>query len=163
LIRSILLWIEGTGLGHWMRESGPWTYAIVNLTHILAVSTLFGSILILDLRLLGAWSRRVRIDDLASAVTPVALSGFVIAVCTGAAMLATKATAYVDNPFLLIKFPAIAVGFVNAALLNSRPVWRELRVRALTPRERRQLAVFGGISLTAWLTAVTCGRMIGYW
>lgn len=162
-MRDILVWIEQTGLGHWMRESGPWTYAIVNLTHILAVSTLFGSVLVLDLRLLGVWSRRVRIADLSSAIMPAAMTGFVIAVCTGAAMLATKATAYADNPFLLIKFPAIAVGVINAAVLNTRPAWRELHVRALTPREQRQLAVFGGVSLIAWLTAVACGRMIGYW
>jgi hypothetical protein len=51
-----------------MRESGPWTYAFVNLTHILAVSALFGSVLVLDLRLLGVWSRRVRIADLSAAV-----------------------------------------------------------------------------------------------
>ncbi len=162
-MRPLLIWVEQTGLGHWMRESGPWTYAIVNLTHILAVSTLFGSVLVLDLRLLGVWSRRVRIADLASAVMPVAMTGFAVAVATGAAMLATKATAYADNPFLLIKFPAIAVGVINAAVLNMTPAWHELSVRALTPRERRQLAIFGGVSLTAWLTAVTCGRMIGYW
>jgi zinc transporter ZupT len=162
-MRELLLWIEATSLGHLMRESGPWTYAIVNLTHILAVSTLFGSVLMLDLRLLGVWSRRVRIADLASAVTPVAMTGFLIAIATGSAMLATKATAYADNPFLLIKFPAIALGVINAAVLNRMPAWRERHVRAPTPRERRQLALFGGISLTAWLTAVTCGRMIGYW
>ena len=162
-MRALLLWIEATSLGHLMRESGPWTYAIVNLTHILAVSALFGSVLVLDLRLLGVWSRRVRLADLSAAVVPVALTGFSIAVATGAAMLATKATAYADNPFLLIKFPAIAVGVINAAALNMTPAWQELRLRALTPRERRQLAVFGGISLAAWLTAVTCGRMIGYW
>ena len=146
-----------------MRESGPWTYAIVNLTHILAVSALFGSVLVLDLRLLGVWSRRLRIGDLAAAVMPVAMTGFVAATATGAAMLATKATAYVDNPFLLIKFPAIAVGMINAGVLNLTPAWQDLNVRELTLRERRQLAMFGGISLSAWLTAVTCGRMIGYW
>jgi uncharacterized protein DUF6644 len=162
-MRELLLWIEATSLGHLMRESGPWTYAIVNLTHILAVSALFGSVLVLDLRLLGVWRRRVRLADLSSAVTPVALTGFAIAVATGAAMLATKATAYADNPFLLIKFPAIAVGVINAAVLNMTPAWQELRLRALTPRELHTLAVFGGISLAAWLTAVTCGRMIGYW
>jgi hypothetical protein len=162
-MRALLLWIEATSLGHLMRESGPWTYAIVNLTHVLAVSALFGSVLLLDLRLLGVWSRRVRIADLSSAVMPVAMTGFAVAAATGAAMLATKATAYADNPFLLIKFPAIAVGVVNAAVLNRTPAWREIRVRALTPRELRKLAVFGGISLAAWLTAVTCGRMIGYW
>ena len=162
-MRDLLAWIEQTGLGHMMRESGPWTYAIVNVAHILGVSTLFGSVLVLDLRLLGAWSRRVRIADLSSAVTPVAMIAFVVAMVTGAALLATKATAYVDNPFLLIKFPAIALGVVNAGILNMTPAWREIRVRALRPGERRQLAVMGGISLISWLTAVTAGRMIGYW
>ena len=162
-MRELLQWIEATSLGHAMRESGPWTYAIVNLAHILAVSALFGSVLVLDLRLLGVWNRRVRIADLSSAVMPVAMTGFFVAVATGAAMLATKATAYADNPFLLIKFPAIAAGVINAAVLNMTPAWHELKVRQLTLRERRRLAIFGGISLTSWLTAVACGRMIGYW
>ena len=37
------------------------------------------------------------------------------------------------------------------------------RVRELSPAERRQLAMFGGVSLASWLTAVTCGRMIAFW
>ena len=146
-----------------MRESGPWTYAIVNVAHILGVSILLGSVLVLDLRLLGVWSRRVRIADLSGAVMSVAMPAFLVAIVTGAALLATKATAYVDNPFLLIKFPAIAAGVLNAGILNITPAWREVGVRALRPGERRQLAVMGGISLVSWLTAVTAGRMIGYW
>jgi hypothetical protein len=162
-MRDLLTWIEQTGLGHMMRESGPWTYAIVNVAHILAVSTLFGSVLVLDLRLLGAWSRRIRIADLSTAVTPIAITAFALAIVTGAALLATKATAYVDNPFLLIKFPAIGVGMLNAGILNVTPAWREVSVRALRPGERRQLAIMGGVSLVSWVTAVTAGRMIGYW
>ena len=46
-----------------MRESGVWTYAFLNLFHILGVSTLFGSILVLDLRLLGL-ARQLAIRDL---------------------------------------------------------------------------------------------------
>jgi hypothetical protein len=117
----------------------------------------------LDLRLLGVWTRRVQIADLASAVTPVAMTAFLLAIVTGAALLATKATAYADNPFLLIKFPAIGVGVVNAGILNMTPAWKELRVRALTAGERRQFAIMGGVSLASWLTAITAGRMIGYW
>ena len=162
-MRDLLTWVEATGLGHMMRESGPWTYAIVNVAHILSVSTLFGSVLVLDLRLLGLWSRRVRIADLSTAIEPVGMIAFVVAVGSGAALLATKATAYVDNPFLLIKFPAIGVGMLNAGLLNLMPAWKEVDVRALRAGERRQLAMFGGISLLSWLTAVTAGRMIGYW
>ena len=145
-----------------MRETGPWTYALVNTAHILAVSTLFGSVLVLDLRLLGLW-RRVRLADLASVVTPVAVTGFAIAITTGSALLATKATAYVDNPFLLIKFPAIALGVINVAVLNFTAAWKERATRELSGREQRQLAGIGGISLACWLTAVTCGRMIAYW
>jgi len=162
-MRDLLTWIEQTGLGHMMRESGPWTYAIVNVAHILGVSTLFGSVLVLDLRLLGLWSRRIRIADLSAAVMPVGVTAFAVAIVTGAALLATKATAYVDNPFLLIKFPAIGLGMLNAGILNLTPAWREVGVRALRPGERRQLAIMGGISLVSWLTAVTAGRMIGYW
>ena len=162
-MRDLLAWIESTGLGHMMRESGPWTYAIVNVAHILGVATLFGSVLVLDLRLLGVWSRRVRIADLSAPVMAVAMPAFLVAIVTGAALLATKATAYIDNPFLIIKFPAIGLGMLNAGILNMTPAWRELGVRALRPGERRQLAVMGGISLVSWLTAVTAGRMIGYW
>jgi len=162
-MRDLLTWIEQTGLGHMMRESGPWTYAIVNVAHILSVATLFGSVLVLDLRLLGAWSRRIRIADLSTAVTPIAITAFALAIVTGAALLASKATAYVDNPCLLIKFPAIAVGMLNAGILNVTPAWREVGVRALRPGERRQFAIMGGVSLVSWVTAVTAGRMIGYW
>ena len=145
-----------------MRESGPWTYAFVNTAHILGVSSLFGSILVLDLRLLGLW-RRVRLAELAAAVTPVAATGFAIAITTGSAMLATKATAYVDNPFLLIKFPAIALGLVNVGVLSLTPAWKARATREPSGVERRQLAVMGGISLACWLTAITCGRMIAFW
>ena len=91
------------------------------------------------------------------------MSGFAIAIVTGAALLTTKATAYVGNPFLLMKFPAIALGVVNAGVLRLTPAWKELGVRELSRGERRQLAVMGGVSLVSWLTAVSAGRMIGYW
>ena len=64
---------------------------------------------------------------------------------------------------MLIKFPAIAVAIANAAIVSRLPAWRAHRTRELTRGERRQLSVMGGISLTAWLTAVAAGRMIGYW
>ena len=161
-MRDVLVWIEGTGLGHVMRESGPWTYAAVNTSHILGVAALFGSILVLDLRLLGV-SRRLPLAALASTITPIAIVGFVIAVATGSAMLATKATAYAGNPFLLIKFPAIALGLINVAVLSLTPAWRARATRELSGGEQRQLAVIGGISLVSWLTAISAGRMIGYW
>ena len=76
-----MAWMEMSTLAHVMHESGPWRYAIVNLSHILGVATLFGSVLIVDLRLLGLW-RRIPLALVADVATPVAAVGFVIRVET---------------------------------------------------------------------------------
>lgn len=157
-----LAWLETSMLGHAMRNSGVWTYGVVNLFHILGVATLFGAVLVLDLRLLGLW-RTVPIPSIAGPTVPVATTGFVIAALTGVGLLATKATEYAGNPFLLIKFPAIAVALLNVAVVTSRPAWKHMARPDPTPGDRRVLAIGGAVSLAAWLTAIGAGRMIGYW
>ena len=157
-----LAWLQASALGHAMRESGVWTYAIVNLVHILGVATLFGSVLILDLRLLGVW-RAVTLPAISRPAVPLAAAGFAVAALSGVCLLATKATEYAGNPFLFIKFPAIGLGIFNVALLNRFPAWKQHRKRDLSPREEARLALFGGISLACWLAAISAGRMIAYW
>jgi uncharacterized protein DUF6644 len=157
-----MAWLQDSALGHAMRESGVWTYGIVNLIHILGVASLFGSILVLDLRLLGVWSK-VPIALIARPTIPVAATGFAVAATSGIGLLATKATEYVGNPFLYIKFPAIAMGIVNVVLLNSLSGWKDRNIREPSLREHRLLKYAGGFSLACWLTAITAGRMIGYW
>ena len=157
-----MAWLEGSALGHAMRESGVWTYGVVNLVHILGVASLFGSVLVLDLRLLGLW-RRVALPAISEPAVAVAAAGFAIAALSGVCLLATKATEYVGNPFLYIKFPAIGLGILNVAVLASLPAWKQHKTRELSPGEQRKLRVFGGASLVCWLTAIAAGRMIGYW
>ena len=157
-----MAWLQGSALGHAMRESGVWTYGVVNLVHILGIATLFGSVLVLDLRLLGLW-RNVSLPAISTPTVPVAATGFVIAAASGVCLLATKATEYIGNPFLFIKFPAIGLGLLNVAVLNCLPAWKQHKHRELSSREQSTLAMFGGISLACWLAAVSAGRMIGYW
>jgi hypothetical protein len=159
---ELLAWLEASSLGHAMRNAGVWAYGVANLIHILGVATLFGSVLVLDLRLLGAW-RRVRLEAIATPTVPLAAIGFAIAVSSGACLISTNATEYVGNPFLLIKFVAVGLGLVNALALTFLPAWRARSTRELTVVERRQFAVAGGVSLLSWLTAVGAGRLIGYW
>jgi len=161
-VAEFLAWMQSSTLGVVMRESGPWTYGIVNLGHILGVSTLFGSILILDLHLIGLW-RRAPLAALSRATVPVATVGFAIAVTTGAALLSSNATEYIGNPFFAVKFPVIGLGLINAWVLGRLPAWKARGERELSRREDRQLAVMGGLSLSCWLTAISAGRMIGYW
>jgi hypothetical protein len=161
-MREFMVWLQGSALGHFMRDTGPWTYALVNLSHILGISSLFGSVLILDLRLLGCW-RSVPLAAVSRVTEPIAKAAFAVAALTGAGLLATKATDYLGNPFMAIKFPAIAVALLNVALVSRTPAWRAHTRRELTRGEQRQLAAFGGVSLVSWLTAIAAGRMVGYW
>ena len=117
MLRDVLAWIQFSALGVFMRQSGPWTYGIVNLVHILGVATLFGSILLLDLHLIGLW-RRAPLAALARTAVPVGKFGFAVAAASGVCLLSSNATEYTNNPFFLIKFPAIALGLVNVWLIG---------------------------------------------
>ena len=161
-LRDVLAVVQSSPLGVFMRGSGPWTYGIVNLGHILGVATLFGSILILDLHLIGLW-RRAPLAAVSRATVPVARVGFAMAALTGISLLSSNATEYANNPFFLIKFPAIALGLINVWVTGRLPGWRARAERDLSPREERQLTIAGSLSLTCWLTAISCGRLIGYW
>jgi hypothetical protein len=161
-VAELLAWLEGSGLGHAMRSAGVWSYGVTNLVHILGVATLFGSVLVLDLRLLGFWSR-TSLAAIAAPTVPLAAIGFTIAALSGACLISTNATEYVGNPFLLIKFPAIGLALVNALALSIYGPWREREVKLPTARQSIWLGVFGGVSLVCWVVAVAAGRLIGYW
>jgi hypothetical protein len=162
-LAEFLTWVENSALGEAMRGLGVWSYGVFNLVHILGIATLFGSILIVDLRLLGAW-RRIPLRSIATPALPLAVLGFGLAAASGICMLTTNAIDYIGNPFLLIKFPAIALGVANAIVVAKLPAWRTAWAdERAGGRESRTLALGGGASIVFWLTAVASGRMIGYW
>jgi formate-dependent nitrite reductase membrane component NrfD len=162
LWNSALEWIEASALGNAIRESGVWTYGVINLVHVVGIATLFGSILILDLRLLG-WRRYASLGEIGSLTLPVAAVGFTLAVLSGICMLATNGSEYIGNPFLPIKFIAIGLGVANAVLLSRLAAWKSRGEQSATPRDQVILSIAGGISLACWVSALSAGRMIGYW
>ena len=161
-VAHFLTWLEASKLGALTRSLGVWSYGVINLVHILGIILLFGSILILDLRLLGAW-RQIPLAQLSRPTTRMAQIGFILALCSGLPMISVKSTDYIGNPFLLIKFPAIALALLNVWLVHRTEAWRAHGIRALMPSERSRLKIGAVLSLAFWLTAITSGRMIGYW
>jgi hypothetical protein len=159
---EFLTWLESSALGQFIRQSSVWTYSLVNLFHVLGLSTLFGAVLILDLRLLGLW-RKAPLAEIARVTVPLAKTGFGIAVLSGIGLLTANATEYYGNTLLYVKFPAIVLGMINVATLQRLPAWKARGARELSSGEQKQLAFAGGVSLCCWLTAVVAGRMIAYW
>jgi hypothetical protein len=158
---TVLTWLEQSALGLAIRGSGVWTYGIINLAHILGIATLFGSVLILDLRMLG-WPRRVELASVAAIAAPLSVVGFTIAAMSGICMLATNGLDYATNPFLPIKFAAILLAVINAAIAVKTEAWKNM-LAFVDVRQSSTLAIFGGISLLLWLCALSAGRLIGYW
>ena len=163
-LTSLLAWIEQSPLGQFVRESGPWTYPIVNLAHILGIATLFGSVLVIDLTLLGVgraqpWARAA----IANAAAPIALRGFLLAAASGVGLLSSNGTEYAGNPFFMIKFPMIGLALLNAAIVRRSSAWRAMSAGELSRRQERGLALMAGLSLACWTAAIAAGRMIGYW
>lgn len=159
---EFLTWLEGSTLGQAVRGAGVWSYAVVNLCHILGVATLFGSILILDLKLLGAL-RPLPLAIISVPTLRLASAGFAVAGLSGLCLLATNATEYAGNPFLRLKFAALCVALINVLALHRSTAWRSRETGSLSPRQQMRLRIGGGVSLTAWTTTVAAGRMLGYW
>lgn len=162
LLDSLLPAIERSALGEAIRSLGVWSYAAINLVHILSVAILLGAILILDFRLLG-WRRHINLGDIAAVTLPFALAGFFGAVISGICMLSVNASEYAGNPFLIIKFTALFLALANALVIRYIPAWKLRGSHLPTKRDRVLLATFGLVSLISWLTVVGAGRMIAYW
>jgi len=160
---ELMAWLEASALAEFLRGLGIWTYGLLNLAHILGIGTLFGAVLLLDLKLLGLW-RSIPAASLIRPTVPLAAIGFVLAAASGIMMLSFNTTDYHGNPFLYVKLPVIVVGLINVAIIQRLGAWR--RAAAGAPPEsgdRSVLAISGILSLLIWTTVITCGRMIGYW
>ena len=75
---SIFLALQESALGHAMRSS-PALYPAVEILHIIGFVVLVGSILALDLRLLGL-GRAIAIPPMAQLLLPLSRAGFLLAI-----------------------------------------------------------------------------------
>lgn len=152
--------LEATRLAHTLRDS-VWLYPLVNAGHILGIALLVGSILPLDLRLLGAW-RSVPLAPIWHVLTRTSIAGFVLAAVCGFLLFMTRATEYAASTLFVSKLAVMIVALVNAVVLR-RVVPAEISgigPQVGPPNPRLRLA--GGVSLVAWLTVLLLGRLVGY-
>ncbi len=160
MILDWLTALEATRLARALSNS-VWIYPLVNAGHILGIALLVGSIIPLDLRLLGAW-RSVPLAPVWHVLTRTSAAGFFIAAGFGFLLFMTKATEYATSTLFVAKMAVVAAAIVNAVVLR-RVVPAEISgigPQVGPPNPRLRLA--GGVSLVAWLSALTLGRLVGY-
>lgn len=136
-------------------------FPVLEALHVLAITLVFGTILIVDLRLIGFASHRRGANKLIAELLPYTWGAFVLAVVTGSLLFASNAPAYANNTQFLLKLAAIAFAGVNMAVFHltaHRRIdeWDE----ALPPPTAVRTA--GALSLLSWVAVICLGRWIGF-
>jgi hypothetical protein len=154
---SIFLALQESALGNLMRSS-PALYPAVEILHIFGFVVLVGSILALDVRLLGL-GRAIPIQPMAHLLLPLSRFGFLLAISMGFLLFSADAAHVVRNPAFQAKLLLIAAALFNVAIAHMGP-WRHVGLWGTE--------VSGGAKVTAlvsvllWLSAVCAGRLIAY-
>jgi hypothetical protein len=159
-IDQLLYLIQHTELATFVREA-DWGFPLAECLHVLSIATVFGSILMMDLRLLGLASRDSAVTKLSKEVLPYTWIAFACAVITGTIMFIGRADVYWHNPQFELKFLFMALAAANMLAFHFGAFRRVAQWDdALPPPPAARLA--GTLSISLWIIVVFFGRWIGF-
>ena len=160
ILAQALTWLHDTSMADAIRESS-FVFPLIESTHVLAITTVVGTISIVDLRLLGLTSKNRAISTLTKEVLPITWVAFVIAAITGFLLFSSNAVAYAANPFFQSKMVLLLLAFCNVLAFHVI-LERNLEHWDEAPRAPPLARLSGGLSLTLWIGVILCGRWIGF-
>jgi hypothetical protein len=159
-LQNVFEWLQSWPISQSIRQSS-WMFPAIECVHVIAITLVVGSVMIVDVRVLGLTSTRKSISELSWEVLPWTWVLFAVAAISGAFMFAAKATAYfADAPFR-IKMLLIAAAGLNMVCFHFGP-FKTIRQwdRDVQPPALAKLSC--GLSLTFWILVVAMGRWIGF-
>ena len=126
-----------------------WLYGLVLVVHYFALFLCVGTIVLLDLRILGVADRSLPLSPLAQQLRLGTWTGFGAAVVSGFLLFATKAGSYVEVTPFHVKMLIIVLAVVSALAVEwSVPKWDRARVVPVTA------TLLALISIVLWLGAI---------
>lgn len=152
--------IEASGIATAIRDSlyaGP----LINVFHVIGVALVFGTISIVDLRLLGFPSNTRSLALVSHDLLKWTWIGFAVAVVTGVLMFSANATTFYINTEFRLKLVALALAGINMfifELVTARNA--SLWDKDVSVPFAGKLA--GALSLIFWISVIFLGRWIGY-
>ena len=142
-------------------HESQYAYSIIESVHVWTLAVFFGSILMVDLRLLGLTMRKVPASEVASRLLPWTIGGFVLMVITGLLLFSAIPLRTYQNLFFRTKMILLLLAGLNIWLFHSG-IYRKVAqwdLRAIPPGAARAA---GAISLVLWMCIIVSGRMIAY-
>lgn len=151
--------LETSGIGRTMRES-LWLYPTVETVHIVGLAIVYGSVLVVNLRLLGL-SRSLSATRLMRHALPWAVGAFFFVMATGLLMFTAHVEDFLGNRVFILKMGLILAAATSAAMLHAGG-FRDIAawdVGVLPPRRVRTAAA---LSIVLWTAVIACGRFLAY-
>lgn len=158
---ELLSAITGTPVGIFMSQNEI-AFPVAESIHVIGVALVFGTISIVDLRLLGVLRGGSSVKEITKDLLPWTWIGFALAVLTGLLMFSSNAPSYWANTPFKLKMVALALAGINMVifeLITARSMERWDHDGIARPNSVRAA---GLLSLTFWIGVVVLGRWIGF-
>src|SRR5881628_3048007 len=152
--------LQSSNLATRIRDS-LYLFPLIESFHVIGLTLVFGTIVIVDLRLLGIASTGRPFTRVTSGSMKRTWAAFVLAATTGLLMFITNADVYYHNFFFRTKMVLLALAGINMLmfeLTSGRTVHRWHKDAAAPPAGRAAAVV----SLVLWITIIFMGRWIGF-
>ena len=143
-----LVALEGVWLAQAMKYS-TWLYPTVETVHIWGIGMLFGSVVLMDLRVLGL-GKALDYSALSRLGIAVSVLGFSLAVITGSMLFITHAADLIASRLFILEMSLIFLLITSAVLLRMRA--------EINPVTKAQAV----ISLVGWASVIGLGRWLAY-
>lgn len=158
---ELLSAITGTPVGIFMSQNEI-AFPIAESIHVIGVALVFGTIALVDLRLLGLFRGGSSAKEITKGLLPWTWVGFALAVITGLLMFSSNAPSYWANTPFKLKMVALALAGINMLvfeLITARSMARWDHDSVARPTSVRAA---GLLSLSFWIGVVVLGRWIGF-
>jgi hypothetical protein len=159
-LQDFISYFENSGLADNIRENDL-LFPLIESVHVVFICLVVGSILVVDLRLLGLASIHRSVSRATSEILPVTWAAFAVAGASGMLLFISNATKYLGNGYFIAKILLICAAGLNMAIFHGisakdLPRW-ENETRLPLPAR-----LAGGLSILLWVSVVACGRWIGF-
>lgn len=159
-IAGILSSLESTALATRIRES-LLLFPMLESFHVIGLTMVFGTIAIIDLRLLGLASTHRPFTRIATDVLKWTWAAFGLTVITGALMFTTNAGVYFHNSYFRSKMLLLLLAGINML------VFELTAGRSVEQWDKNESAPLSGktmaaLSIVLWISIIFLGRWIGF-
>ena len=154
-LQPFFVWMQESSFSQFMLDT-TWSQPIVQVMHLVALSIFAGSVLIVDLRLLGVGVVKTPLAKVADEATPWMVWALVALLITGTPSLMSLAMKQYFSPFFWWKMQLLVIGLIFTFTIRRRLTQTdEAKLGPVWPK------VAGMFSISLWCGVAIGARLIG--